>query len=1344
MGFAGIGFAVLVAAFGVWLMQASDRVVGFAAQRNEHVTRIVADTLAGWPGTIASMARSNFLPQRIEPAAPDDARRGWQAQARFWHPDLGRFAIRYAVVDAKATCPQADAMGRRAWFTADTMELGDSLDMAQLEALDRQLLPDLSRDYRAWLTAPRGERPQVVLGPGDRLCYAASLGLTRLVPLDNGVIVLIADARDEVAARIGDDPPPISGLSRLPLTQSITASLLGGVSKQPLPAARGFDGLDPVRTRIGGSDYIAYTREIALPGSDTAMPQRFRAVALVPAGRLLGRLPPIVVAAFGIPLLLLMSMTMVIKLRLIGPGEALHRLEIAALGLGAIGAVALVTAAILFAVDAQASRARAGQLTSQTADALRKQFAAEVAPLLVPLSEPLGKDGAAVTADAKGRWWDPAACENTLLPLTSPLSAPDPGYPLIERPRHAFRSPALPARESVFVVGRDGLQLPGTAISACRSNVGGRLDVSRRGYFGRAVEDNTLPVPGVTEWLRLQPPTGIAGAGRTLLIAPRYTVEQVRSQSDGIDKTLFAFPAMRPREGKLRGANAVLVSTAVLRSLLAPVLPPTESFMVVDLDTPGLEMVFHSDRQRIHIEGARREIQTPRLDAVVAALRADKAGAGKPVALTGVYDGVRQHFEFVRLPYTNWALATWHSHDSADEIPALVLSSGLRTLAVSMALVLGLPLLALWLCGRLRWQWLWPDPVRAAVYPRATRDFAAITLVGGFLLLLPVPPVAVALLCWLTAIVVVVVLVGLPAAERGPLGLTMQRDYRRAVVAALAAVVVVPMLAMHADAAHFGSRVVDLGASATLEAGLAARRTATASIANVYFSDPGGARIRDGGDAGAIGVVAACWRPLTEVEARPGLAERVYRFLYTGPPPRAVAATPNILRLPCDAEKLTLGQAVTFDRPVLEWASGSTVRVVWVLLVLGIGIAVLSFTLGGIFRHLFGLATPLEAVTYPPLAHSDDFAALVLPSKVMIIRPPLGLHQQLFANGHRIDLSGETLVQVAGAGIGKAWDAPHHYILYNLELTLREPERRRAALRYMEGLADRADVRDGSATLVLVSELTPLERLLQAYEHEKIGALDAAAGELESIRRQREDIRWAKLLEGFQTYIFSHVDKLDNVRRDGESDVEFAVVRELAALPERVIQTLLPYGATVAAATTMRSVAEFDAVYRGPVLEFARSLKAASPQAAIDFIGLMLIEHYQQLWSASSRPEQLVLYNLSLRRLPSIAARDPLKSLIRRALIRFDPVPRLMNQSFATFVEHAERPQTLRRWRTEAPRGGWRFAAWPLLVILPLGLLALGYAILDSSQTLLALFPLLLATGPAQLQTLGVFKKAST
>jgi len=1341
LGFAGISFAVLALIFGIWLTQAAGRVVGFDTHRNEHDLGIIAEGLASWPRTAASMARSNFIPQRLEAADSAARASGWQLQARFWHPELGRFAIRYAVVADAASCPEPDADGRRAWFTGHRLQLRGVHDLAQLEAADRHVMPGIG-DWRAWLGAVRPGRAAFALSAGNHLCWATALPLDRLVHLDTAAPrvanLLIADAKGRVSAQLGVDPLPIGSLNQLRAVEPLSSSVLGALKGAPkAEAPRLLDPVAPVRVRIGATDYDAYVRDI-VPGGIAGGDAQARAVALVPVRGLSARVPraPIIIAGFTIPLLLLLALTAVIKLRLIGPGEAMARLEIAALAVGLAGAVALSTAAVMFAADVQASRARAGVRTADTAVALRTQFASEIQTLL-------GVEGG---RDRRGAWRDPSTCIDAPLALASTRVPPAPGYALNERRRDDdFKGRILPPRESAFVIGGDGVQLPGTAISACRFNNGARLDVSMRDYFIRALEGETQRVPavGIPRWQRLRVP---GQPDTPLLVSPSYTIEQVRSQSDGIDKTLVAWPAIAGLAGLEAGEpDAVVVSAAVLRSLLAPVLPPTESFMVVDLSSPGLNVIFHSDRQRVHVEAARRELRSPKLEGVVARLKDPRAATDGPLALTSTYDGARQHFGLARLPYAPWAVLTWHSHDSADAVPAQVLFASLMSFSVFAAAFWAVPLIALTVSARVRWAWLWPDARRGDDYARLAGAMALVAAIGVFALLLwPGVAIGVALACWIASLAAWAIIWRRPLGVPGPLRPAAARRYSQAAAAALVALVAVPMLAFHADAAHFGRRSVDTAAATQLDAGLTARKAATGAIANVYYSDLRGARQRDVRPTDQIGVVAGCWKPLPADEAYSGWSQRLFKGLYHGPSPRAATVTPALAALACKGVALPVGSLATYAEPDLIWESGSLMRVVWVALILALGLAACGAALMFVLRRLFGLATPLEAVTYPPLALADDFTALKLPPKVMIVRPPLGLRQQLFDHGHRVDLSGEHLEMVAGPQAGAAWEPPRHYVLYNLELTLREPERRREALRFVEKLADSAAVRGGTATLVLVAELTPLERLLQAYEQEKLAALDDDGARLEGIRRQREDIRWSKLLEDFQTYIFGATDKLLRAPAPGETPIEIAVVRELAGLPEQVIATLLPPHSAPRVPTTLRTPAEFDALYRAPVTAFARSLHAASPQAAIDFVGLMLIEHYQQLWSASSRGEQLVLHNLALRRIPSIAARDAIKSLIRRGLVNYAPAPRLLNHSFANFILHAERPQTLQRWRAEQPRGGWRFAFWPLLIVLPLGLFALGGAILDSGQPLVALLPLVVATGPALLQTLGVFRKAAT
>ena len=433
LGFAGIAFALLAAAFGIWLTQASDRVVGFDTHRNDHDLQIVAEGLASWPATVASMAEKNFIPQRLDPPDQAAAARGWQAQARFWHPALGRFVIAYALVGGEARCPDADAGGRHAWFAADALEIRETLDAAALEASDRRVLPTLGADWRGWL----GRGVLKLPGGTSRLCYATRLPLAALVHVETAMPraaeLVIADAEGRVAAQFGADPLPLAALAQLRPVASLSGTVIGALPGAPKAAPavpRTLDPLGPTRVQAGAHEFNAYVRDIALPGPLPGSVVHAQAVALIAAGGLLDRVPraPIILAGFAVPLLLLLALTSVLKLRLIGPGEALARLEVAGIALGVVAAVALVTAAAAFAVDVEVSRARAGVRTADTALELRRQFALEVAPLLG-----LAGDGHTGWRDVRGVWRPPEDCLSVPLPLASTLGAPSPGYPLRER-----------------------------------------------------------------------------------------------------------------------------------------------------------------------------------------------------------------------------------------------------------------------------------------------------------------------------------------------------------------------------------------------------------------------------------------------------------------------------------------------------------------------------------------------------------------------------------------------------------------------------------------------------------------------------------------------------------------------------------------------------------------------------------------------------------------------------------------------------------------------------------------------------------------------------------------------
>jgi hypothetical protein len=97
--------------------------------------------------------------------------------------------------------------------------------------------------------------------------------------------------------------------------------------------------------------------------------------------------------------------------------------------------------------------------------------------------------------------------------------------------------------------------------------------------------------------------------------------------------------------------------------------------------------------------------------------------------------------------------------------------------------------------------------------------------------------------------------------------------------------------------------------------------------------------------------------------------------------------------------------------------------------------------------------------------------------------------------------------------------------------------------------------------------------------------------------------------------------------------------------------------------------------------------------------------------------------------------------LVRRGIVVLDPVPRLFNRSFAQFVRNVEKPETLQRWRRDAPSGAWAKAQLPMLLLIPTGLIVLLVLVRQSGQSALALAPILVTAAPALLQALGVLRR---
>jgi hypothetical protein len=153
-----------------------------------------------------------------------------------------------------------------------------------------------------------------------------------------------------------------------------------------------------------------------------------------------------------------------------------------------------------------------------------------------------------------------------------------------------------------------------------------------------------------------------------------------------------------------------------------------------------------------------------------------------------------------------------------------------------------------------------------------------------------------------------------------------------------------------------------------------------------------------------------------------------------------------------------------------------------------------------------------------------------------------------------------------------------------------------------------------------------------------------------------------------------------------------------------------------------------------------KELDKRSEAAVVDYLASQLIEHYHYLWSVSSRAEQILIYRFAHGQLVNIAEAYALRSLVRRGMVVLDPVPRIVNRSFAQFVRHVEEPKRLQTWQASQPDGLWTRLRAPLTFVLPL-VLVLLLVLVQGSGGLSSTLPFLLAAGPALLNLLGGLRR---
>ncbi len=1429
-GWVRLAALILVAlgvAFAGWWLIRSDSLRDSEHSRNIHELDIAARLIESWPRSVRAMAVGNLLPTRIDATHPADLERGWQKAARFLHPRLGTIYVHYGVTKG-GICPEADtAVGPTGniGFEAGRgrMHIAGAVETSEFWYADQLALADAGTV--AAITPADAAQFAQALGlafkePPAHICFKADLPLAEIVDLPTTAPeikkLILVDRSGNLLAQLGGAPLPMASVDELSRLRPMFDSLLDAAAaaasqgkaavqppKDPGPVV---DLAAPTEVTIGGESYFAYTRSLNLPADFPANvckagggeskaaapgsgvpPERIRTcliMGLVPTADVNAaslRVSPAALTGFALVLGLLIALLPLLKLRLIGPGDALRRIEVAAVAFGIVTAVAIGTLTLLFAQgyvrDNQRAFARAQQIAEAMTADFRREFAAATASPAAFKALPASNGSFRIIEPAAPGALACRRPNGDSVPLALVTTSPDAGT-IFQR---AGRDGWWPVIESSALFGEFGMAWPGFAPVLNRCDRGTRANVSQRGYFRAAM--NGSPGDGSFGTKRFAIP-GLEFSGE-------YRVGAVRAQPDGIEKVIIAAPFQRDTKDQTRGPQrGALLETFVARTFVAPVLPEPYRFIVVDSGDPALPVLFASNPSRIEVDRFADDVGGD-AGATIANARCARDTATCGTAATQFstqYEGIRQHFVAHGLPGTPWVLLVHYPADAiARPLADAAVFAASAWIGLALVVLIGITVFTAWR-GAAFWHWSWPRPGGGRAYSAAARRVfqlaAAATLVCLLLLALPGPlsgllRLVIALATPAAAIAIVVTMLRRHAGDRARfLDPADEAAFRNLAVALLLTIGALPMAMFWADSRESSFAAEDAAQVGSIRAATAASIQTRLTLMRAFRTDsPDAVTLRansadtPAAQPDAFGLYA---RYAFDLRRHDAITDGTWSS--AGPLTRNLrqwsdsdvaavslncAAAPadtmqaRATRILCNAPDLPAPDAVNDTRAGLDIA---WFRWFCFLLLAGGVIVLLRGALDIVLRCLFGHGVPLEAVNHPGIRRHPD-GRLDLPAKALILNAPLALRLELLESFEIVDLS-----DPAPATLDTS---KPKLLITGLALALRDPTLRANALLTLERLSRSVDVAEraydlankpGSAPnqLVVMTDLSPLDRILQAYESEQ-----ALAGHTLGEEGRREQLRWSRLFETFTTIGFTPVSKLSpaspadftdpTLTRDEREGIA-KLVNEVRDLPEVVIDSLLNTPDEAVARYWRNRTRNgsfpidpskklYETYYDKRVRDWAERIRPASREAAIDYLRGTLIEHYQYIWIASSHAERVILDSLAHGRTVNIASALALRSLVRRGLIRFDPVPRLINDSFAAFVIQAEKPMQIKAWRAEQPDSLWQRSSLPLMILLPVAIIGLVAVALYSGERALGLMPLLLGSAPALIGTLGALRR---
>ncbi len=1091
------------------------------------------------------------------------------------------------------------------------------------------------------------------VGDASQVCYGAVVQLDRLVIIDHAARafsnLLVVDGQRRIVAQVGAEPIPLQSIDRLTADGSVLVdTLAASVGRQSDDKDRKttplIDSLDPVDVNIAGKAMRAYVRPfqplltgfpacalpVAAPPAAAAPPATAAAgsppaaaaappVAVSPPASATGQCyvvglmpkapvwrqiahPPLTLV-FGLGLAIGVALTFMpaLRLLLLGPREAIGKLEAIGVALGIPAAASLAILAVLFSADVISHRNTADARARSIAVAAAGDGAGHLARALVqaramaataagagPAALDAGKlsqfeNGARAALATQAAKPVPAnyaqACidgylqraRSTLGQISVGLDLPVNPRPLrcSEAPicQGANQSPNHPVLvESIGLYTPRGFAVPGTRTIACRSFFGGRSQLAGRDYFQRIISNDAS--------------RGDGGA-------PLYTVEQVLSQPDGLNKTVITFksnwipPGYVPGDPQERAAY--VVASTVITDLLTPAVLPPFQIMVVDTRNASLPVIMHPAPNRAHAELLTTMLDDP--DPVREQLR-DLVLDGGTTSFSRFYDGSESRFVAAPIKGTRWVVLVHYAIADIDAVPARTARYALADWAAMSVLFCTGWALWLWVVGKHGWAdedrlhrigplrplfergWprLWPQEPRRADYRWIRRRLLAGGLVGIVVL------AAIDMGGWAT---ISALLLGItvraaagvllhwrlgedrkakPGRGHRALRPETQSAFIRVAYTLILCVSAVPMLAFWNDGHRLG--------------GLEQRR-------DLLLAIDGGEGVVERADRGLEGIF---WTFGRAAGAGHNLA-KAYGFQRgadahanqkpddTGPTQAPESTFVDALLHITDTNigRIAVPDCPSGDQPRLCGPEGaargislpspglaaiSLADAVFLLLLGGTLLVGLRWIMLRVLRALCGFGIALEAVEYPqldlttlwvapdPTAASDP-SIQTLNRKSLLVNAPWSIKPMLNVlreNGEakygivrsivEFDLSGLQVKE--GAGLPRLRVQPGQIILITgLDLVLADAARRLLALAALEEVVKQVDALDSSNQDGEGGETRDPYLLFLAPSAPMDRILDAYEREQPDAMNpdaKRENLRWARVFENFATFPFLPIE----------------------------------------------------------------------------------------------------------------------------------------------------------------------------------------------------------------------------